>query len=404
MTAATPATGVLFITPYYRPEIIGSGPYCADMAEWLSANARPVRVLTTHPHYPLRDGFAGRRAARETINGVVVDRLGIWTPRSRSTLGRIASELLFLLGGLWALLRGRIARAPLVLSLCPSILGVALGVLATRRDGHHVVIVHDIQSGLASGLGMGNAALGRAIAWCERQVLNRVDLVAVLSVEMRHRLRAIGVRSQIEVMPIWADTDAVFPLPEPEGEPAQLVYSGNLGRKQGLGQLLALARALQDRRPDVQIVIRGNGGEREALAQLVRAQSLTNIRFADLLPPAAFNVGLSRGKLYLVPQAPAAANCAVPSKVYNIMAAGRCFVATASEGTSLWNLQQASGAFVCVPPDDTAAFVGAVLRLVDDAPLRRALGARAQRFILRHHAKRKVLGDFTRLLDELQRG
>ncbi len=39
-----------------------------------------------------------------------------------------------------------------------------------------------------------------------------------------------------------------------------------------------------------------------------------------------------------------------------------------------------------------------------DLQLRRALGARAQRFILRHHAKRKVLGDFTRLLDELQRG
>lgn len=403
--AAAPATSVLFITPYYRPEIIGSGPFCADMAEWLVAHARPVRVLTTHPHYPLRDAFGGRRAAREAINGVAVERLGIWTPRSRSTAGRIASEVLFLLAGLWALLRGRVTHARLVLSLCPSILGVALGILTTRRDGHHVAIVHDIQSGLAEGLGMaGGSWLARAIALCERSVLNRVDLVAVLSHEMRHRLRALGVHTPIEVMPIWADTDAVFPLPEPEGEPAQVIYSGNLGRKQGLGQVVALALELQQRRPDVQIVIRGIGGERDALAELVRARSLTNVRFADLLPAAALNEGLSRGRLYLVPQAPAAADCAVPSKVFNIMAAGRSFVATAAEGTSLWHLQQASEAFVCVPPNDSAAFVAAVLRLVDDTPLRRELGARAQRFILRHHAKQKVLGDFTRLLDDLQRG
>lgn len=405
MKGPAPTAGVLFITPYYRPEIIGSGPFCADLAEWLAAHARPVRVLTTHPHYPLRDAFGGRRAARETIAGVEVERLGIWTPRSRSTAGRIASEILFLLAGLWSLLRGRIARARLVLSLCPSILGVALGILATGRDGHHVVIVHDIQSGLAEGLGMaGGTWLGKAIALCERTVLNRVDLIAVLSDEMRRRLRLLGVRAPIEVMPIWADTDTVFPLPEPEDALAQVVYSGNLGRKQGLGQVVALAQELQQRRPDVQIVIRGNGGERDALAQFVRAQALTNVRFADLLPPAALNEGLSRGKLYLVPQAPAAADCAVPSKVFNIMAAGRSFVATAAEGTSLWNLQRASEAFVCVPPNDTAAFVAAVLRLVDDAPLRRELGARAQRFILRHHAKQKVLGDFTRLLDDLQRG
>ncbi len=405
MTPPRRLTRVLFITPYYRPEIIGSGPFCADLAEWLAAHARPVRVLTMQPHYPQRSTFRARRPASETINDVVVERLGVWTPASRTTLGRIMGECLFLLAGLWALLRGRVTRASLVLSLCPSILGVVLGAIAKRRDGQHVVIVHDIQSGMAGGLRMaGGSCLGKAIALCERVVLNRVDLIAVLSLEMRDRLRHLGIRTPVEVMPIWADTDTVYPLPEPEGVPSQIVYSGNLGRKQGLGQIVDLAAALQRHRPDVQVVIRGNGGERAALAAIVECRALTNVRFADLLPASALNVGLSRGQLYLVPQAPAAADCAVPSKVYNIMAAGRSFVATAAEGTSLWHLQQASGAFVCVPPNDTAAFVDAVLRLVDDAPLRRELGARGQRFILRHHAKQKVLGDFTRLLDDLQRG
>lgn len=396
---------MLFITPYYRPEIIGSGPFCADMAEWLAAHARPVRVLTMQPHYPQRSAFRARRPSSETINEVVIERLGVWTPQRRTTLGRITGECLFLLAGLWALLRGRVTRASLVLSLCPSILGVVVGAIAKRRNGLHVVIVHDIQSGMADGLGMaGGSWLGRVIALFERVVLNRVDLIAVLSLEMRDRLRRLGIRTPVEVMPIWADTETVFPLPEPEDAPSQIVYSGNLGRKQGLAQIVDLAAALQRHRPDVQVVIRGNGSEREALVAIVERRGLTNVRFTDLLPAEALNEGLSRGRLYLVPQASATADCAVPSKVYNIMAAGRSFVATAAQGTSLWHLQQASGAFVCVPPDDTDAFRDAVLRLVDNAPLRRALGARGQQFVLRHHAKQKVLGDFTRLLDELQHG
>jgi colanic acid biosynthesis glycosyl transferase WcaI len=396
------ASDVLFVTPYYRPEMIGSAPYCADIAEFLAKQGRRVRVVTAQPHYPLAQLFGAPRARSEVISGVAVERLQVWTPPRRSTLARLASEFSFLLAGVQSLLSGRVPRANLVLSLCPSILCAAVGIIAKRRGGRHVAIVHDIQSGLAEGLGMvGSGQLIRVFQWFEKSILNRVDLIAVLTPEMRRQLKRIGVRTPIEVIPIWADTDAIHPLPEPADASPRIVYSGNLGRKQGLGQLVALAEELQRRRSEITLVIRGNGGCRDELAEQIAARRLNNVLFSDLLPPSQLNDGLATGRIHLVPQEPGGADFAVPSKVFNIMAAGRSFVATAAAGTSLWQLQRASEAFLCVPPNDAAAFVEAVLRLSDDAVLRREMAARGQRFVLMHHAKQKVLDNFSRLLDDL---
>ena len=396
---------VLFVTQYYRPELIGSGPFSADLAEWLAGCGRQVTVLTGLPHYPASEVFPAyrdRRGMREECNGVTVERLGAWIPRRRSAIARIAGEAWFLMYGAFALATGRVARHGVVLSLCPSILSVALGAMARLRHGRTVAIVHDIQSGLASGLGMvGRGWLARVMRSCERVVLNRADLVVVLSQEMADELRRIGVTAPVEVVPIWVDTDQVRPLPARNDGRLTVLYSGNLGKKQGLGQVIDLASVLQARRPEIDIVLRGNGNQADDLRRQIAERDLINTRLTALLPDGGLSEGLAEGDIHLVPQDPEAAAFAVPSKVFNIMAAGRPFVATALPGSLLWRLRHRSGAFICVPPNDPEAFADAVQQLADDAALRNALGERGRQFVERNLAKRKVLGDFVTRLDVL---
>src|SRR3546814_8532879 len=94
---------------------------------------------------------------------------------------------------------------------------------------------------------------------------------------MRARMRALGVRVPIEVLPIWVDTDAIRPLPPFTGSPT-LLYSGNLGRKQGLGQVVALAETLQQSRPDITVLVRGAGSRSEKHTS--ELQSLMRISYA----------------------------------------------------------------------------------------------------------------------------
>lgn len=393
-----------FITQYYRPELIGSAPLCADVAEWLAQQGRRVTVLTGLPHYPNAEMFSDRSGipSREVFCGVTVERLRAWIPRRRSAPWRILGETLFFLSGAWALLTRRIVRQPFVLSLCPSILSVALGVLVRRRGGQHVAIVHDIQSGLAGGLEMvGSAWLLRLMRWCEKAILNRADLVVVLTDEMKSELRSIGVSMPIEVVPIWVDTVKILPVVPRSSHPVRLLYSGNFGKKQGLGQIIALAEELQRRGSEIEVLLRGSGSQLCALRSEIAGRSLRNVRLAELLPQEQLARGLAEGDIHLVPQDPDAAEFAVPSKIFSVMAVGRPFVTTARNGSPLWRIQQKSGAFLCVPPDDACAFADAVLRLSENEQLRVELGARGRRFVERYCSKPKVLSEFMMLIDGL---
>ena len=118
-------------------------------------------------------------------------------------------------------------------------------------------------------------------------------------------------------------------------------------------------------------------------------------------PNEALGPALAVGDIHLVPQNPEAAAFAVPSKVFNIMAVGRPFVATALPGSVLWELQRESGAFLCVPPGQPIAFAEAVVHLADDAHLRRELGRRGREFVEQNYAKPRILGAFMNRLDAL---
>jgi colanic acid biosynthesis glycosyl transferase WcaI len=397
-------SSVLFVSRYYWPELIGSAPFSTDIAEWLAAHGRPTTVVSGLPHYPHDDVFPAYRdgrCQREAVCGVAVERLGAGPPRGRSAVARIANEAEFLLRGLVTLVTGRIRRHPVVLALCPSILSVALGVAARRRGGVCVAVVHDIQSGLAEKLGMGGGHMARLMRAAERSILNRTDLVAVLSPEMKDQLRTIGVTVPIEVIPLWVDTDHIQAAPAIARAGVKVLYSGNLGRKQGLGQVVELARELADRRLDIEIVLRGDGNQAGELLAEIRRLGLTNIQLAELQPNEALGTALAAGDIHLVPQRPDAAAFAVPSKVFNIMAVGRPFVATALPDSVLWRLQHQSGAFLCVPPDDPTSFAEAVIRLADDGRLRQELGRRGREFVEAHYAKPRILGHLVDRLDAI---
>jgi colanic acid biosynthesis glycosyl transferase WcaI len=394
---------VLFVSRYYWPELIGSAPFSTDIAEWLASHGRPTTVVSGLPHYPgtmVFPAYRDSRRRRETVRNVEVERLRCGPPRASSATSRIVNEAEFLVRGLAALVTGRLRRHSVVLALCPSILCVALGVAARRRNGVCIAIVHDIQSGLAEKLGMvGGGRLSALMRACERSILNRTDLVAVLSSEMKDQLRRIGVTAPIEVVPLWVDTEHIRPAPTVVRSSVRVLYSGNLGRKQGLGQVVELARELATRRSDIEIVVRGSGSQAAELMAEIKRLGLANIRMVELQPNEALGTALAAGDIHLVPQRPDAAAFAVPSKVFNIMAVGRPFVATALPDSVLWRLQRQSGAFLCVPPDDPPSFAEAVIRLTDDSRLRQELGRRGREFVELHYAKPRILGHLMSRLD-----
>lgn len=372
---------LLILSNYFHPEPTGSAPPISDLAAWAGELGLQPHVLTARPSYPRSQVYPGYEAGQkdhEVFSGTMVRRVASFVPRSRGLLGRMAGELSFAASAAFH----RKRRYAGVVCVCPSIFVVLIAPMFRRRGGRVVAIVHDIQSGLAQSLNFGGAGvILKLLRGLERWSLNRCDRIVALTEGMAAEIRALGVTKPIDVLPPQVNVGEIIPRPEPETGPPTLLYSGNLGRKQGLDQILALAGTLKDRGHAAVIHIRGEGSERVDLEREAAAAGLDNVRFSDLAPRAEISQALGDAVLHLVPQDAAGARFALPSKVFSIMAAQRAFVATADADSPLGQVVMRSGGGLCVPAGDIGRFTTAVEELLLDHRKRNALAASGRRFV-----------------------
>ena len=113
---------------------------------------------------------------------------------------------------------------------------------------------------------------------------------------------------------------------------------------------------------------------------------------------------LSAADIHLVVQKRDAADLMMPSKLTNILAAGRAAIATSAPNTALWDVLEEGGAGRCVAPESPGALVAGLCALADDAGLRAAMGVRARRYAEVHLARDVILARFEHQLEALIAG
>jgi colanic acid biosynthesis glycosyl transferase WcaI len=392
---------IAYISPYFWPESIGSAPYCTDLCDWLAAKGHELRVIAFRPHYPNVRQFAAWQDGtrdRETYNGAEIQRI---KTRGRDGGGfreRLANDLAFLAG----VLRHGAGRAfggtDVIVAYVPSCLSLFGAALLAWRTGAPVVgVVHDIESGLAAALGIARRSLLlRAMRMVERLAFGRAARMIVLTPGMAAELREIGYRKPIAVLPIWSAS-----LPERDMAPDALPvvgYSGNFGKKQNLDQILPLIRMLDERRPEVRVVLRGDGSERRRIEAAIKAMGVANTEFLPLVPADAICQSLQAIDLHLVPQAMNVARYALPSKLFTIMAAGRPFLCVAEAGSPLENLAETSGAGICIHPNDEEALFRAVDELLSDRERMGEMGRRGRAFVATNMNRTTILQSYEELI------
>ncbi|WP_257839556.1 glycosyltransferase [Phenylobacterium sp. J426] len=176
----------------------------------------------------------------------------------------------------------------------------------------------------------------------------------------------------IRVVRNWVDTDAIKPVPTSLAYRRELgisersfvvLYSGNIGAKQGVQLLVEAARRLAPQ-PDIVFVIAGQGPMRGAVEQAAR--ELPNIKLLDFQPEARFGDFLGLADLHVLPQERSAADLLLPSKLGGMLASGRRILVTADAGTELAEFLGDS----ChrTPPGDADALARAILATSSEPP------------------------------------
>lgn len=389
---------LLVISPTFHPEPIGTPVYATDATRWFQERGYDVAVLTAMPFYPefRRYPGYGRRRRRDRLDGTPIYRVPTIVPRRGALPLRAVSDVNFTAQALVALRTGRVRRARAVLTFSPGTpLVMAVGERATVPGGTHVGVVHDLQTGLASAVSALPGPVLRLMRRVERGLLSRPDHLFALSEQMRTELLDLGVRNPVSVAPIWVDVDGDAettpqPPPEPTGPPT-VMYSGNLGRKQGVMQLADIAARLGELAPDIRLVIQGEGPLREKLEAAICSRGLRNTTLVPLSSRSQLLASLQSAHVHVVPQAADVGDSAVPSKVFNIMAAQRPAVVAATPGSSLDALSRRSGGLVTVAPADVQATTQEIVALIRDTKRRARLAQAGRSYATTHHSRDAVL-------------
>jgi colanic acid biosynthesis glycosyl transferase WcaI len=374
----------------YAPELTGTGKYTAEMAEALAARGHDVRVVTAPPYYPewrVAEGWSSWRYRRETRSGVKVWRAPLWVPARPSGTTRLLHLALFALSSAVPMALQMRWRPDVVMVVAPTLLCAPVALAVARAVGGKTWLhVQDFEVDAAFSLGLlDNARVARIARAIERALLTRFDVVSSISTKMVERLQTLGVEElKVFYAQNWVDVETIRPLDRISDYRRELslpddakvvLYAGNMGKKQGL-EHLAAAAALLVERGDIRFVFCGEGPTKAELVK--RCAGLSNCRIIGLQPVDRLNELLNLADIHVLPQRADAADLVMPSKLTGMMASGRAIIATALEGTELYDVVASRG--VVVKPDDAHALAEAIAALADDAPRRAALGAAARRY------------------------
>ncbi len=415
-----PSVRILIYGINYSPELTGIGKYTGEMASWLSHRGHEVRVVTAPPYYPawsIREDYRGQLYRTERQPGEpVVYRTPLYVPANPTGLKRMAHLFSFMLGSLPIMLRQCFWNPDVVFTVEPTFFGAPLALLVAQATGAASWLhVQDFEVDAAFDLGF-LPAQGpiHALAIGLEQAFTRVFThVSSISHKMVERAATKGVPSNhVTLFPNWVDVDSVHPqdpaIPNSfrrelnlEGKTV-LLYSGNMGAKQGI-ELLAPIVASFEHDPRVHFLFCGDGAFRPTLESLVSGRS--NVTLLPLQPLERLNDLLNAADIHLLPQRAGAADLVMPSKLTGMLSSGRPVIATADRGTQVARVvagetpDKACG--LVVVAEDPSAFHAAVERLIADPALRTTLGANARCYAIRHLGRQQVLEQFERDLTSL---
>jgi colanic acid biosynthesis glycosyl transferase WcaI len=331
-----------------------------------------------------------------------------WIPTRPTGGRRIAHYASFAAASLPVSLIRAAWRPDLVLVVAPT-LASAPGALLTAalagRGCRSWLHVQDYEVDVALGLGMLPPVALSALKRIERRLMRSFDVLSSISAPMLEVARGVGVTdTRLLLLPNWANLDLVRPLDRPSTFRASLgisdqrrvvLYTGNLGRKQGvrlIAQAAVRCRGRDGREPPL-FVVAGAGAGDEELRSAAAAAGLGPDRLLrlPLQPDELFNELLNLADVHLIVQEAGVADRVMPSKLTNMLASGRPVVITSYGGTALATLLQEENVGDVVPPGDPAHLAEALERLLADDEARALKGMNARRYAEAHLDREVIL-------------
>jgi colanic acid biosynthesis glycosyl transferase WcaI len=171
-----------------------------------------------------------------------------------------------------------------------------------------------------------------------------------------------------------------------------VLYSGSMGLKQGLSNVVEAARMLQPEHPRARWLLVGEGELRPQLEKLIVNYRLeSTVRLLPLQPEVEMSKMFAAADVLLLNQLSSMKDTVIPSKLLTYMAAGRPIIAAVNPNSqAALLLRTADGGLLVAPesPRDLAFAVSAVIKSGQELS---EMGMRNRNYAEEHFDRRKIV-------------
>lgn len=396
------------VSELYYPEETSTGYFLTRIAEGL-ADGFDVQVVCSRPTYSERHL---KVAWREERRGTTIHRMRSTRFSKDSLVGRALNLVSFtLVAWLFCAMRTRSGDRMLVVTNPPP-LPPLLGILVRLRRLRGVLLVHDVYPEVlvATGHARPDGPMVRLLAAVTRWTYRSYSDVVVLGRDMEDvaRSKVANTRTRLHVIPNWGDADEIVPVARDanpfrrahglEGR-AVVQFSGNLGRTHDVESVLDAAGALSEER-DVVFCFVGYGGKSALVSQRQQQAAPGNLLFLPRQPREMLGAMLASADAAVIAFVDRMYGVSVPSRMYNIMAAGVPIIAMAHPASELAQVVREEECGWVIGPADAEALAAIARSLATPQGLADAQrrGARGRDAVLRRFTLPVVVGSFRALV------
>ena len=336
---------ILIITNLFSPDRGGGAAIISDMCYELKKRGFKVTVRTTYPYYPEwfdKSGFNGWRVRCKNIDGIRVERYGIFIPRKPDLLiHRILHEASFFLSLMRSIIfRNDIFDVIVVYSPLVSTVGYA-AILKVINRTPVFLNIQDLSAEAAIVSGISKSKLvNNVLRSVQKFLFNIADLWSTISPTMIERLERIRQRSQpLFYLPNWTNkslSEYIKKLPDKKGRtagtPVKLLYAGTVGKKQGL---LRLCKSLGQSRSKFVFKINCNGTGVDKIRVWINQVQDKRFVFGPFLEEKDFAQALHDADFYVITEKSGNYGTFLPSKLIPGIASGTPILAVSDSASPI---------------------------------------------------------------------
>lgn len=395
---------ILIVHRYYWPD---KAP-CAGIMRWiakhLASDGHDVEVLTSQPSY--RDSSRQSRLPRVgQFDSVSVTRITLPNETGRN-LWRILNALNL---GFRLVFRSLFKRYDVIIvaSIPPVLGGFFAAVAAKLTRAKFIYYCMDLHPEIGQISGdFENRLLFRTLLALDDWSCRQASPVLVHSEDMRNTLlrRARGSEYRIKLMNNFAlpseqsiSNDSGFQWGKQDTR-LRLIYTGNMGRFQGLETLLdAMGRIAP--RTDIELIMMGEG---VAKPELVAQQKKTNanVRFFDYHPVEIAKAAIQNADIGVVALMHGMHRFSYPSKTMAYLEQGRPILAVMEAESDLVKTMLEEGYGFSLPAGDAEALAVLLMRLADDESWKEQMNQSALTAFNKYFSAEHVLAKWSQLMDD----